>query len=69
MSDGLLVNARDAAVILGLGERTLHRHHAQGLIPAPVRLGGRNWWRRDELADWVAKGCPPRSRWAWKNGR
>lgn len=64
--NGMLVNARDAAKVLGLGERTLHRYHAAGRIPSPVKLGGRNWWRRSELEAWVQAGCPPRARWSWK---
>ncbi len=39
--------------------------HASGLVPSPIILGRSKYWRRDELADWVMAGCPPRTRWQW----
>lgn len=65
----LLLNAPKAAALCGLGVRTWHRHNAAGRVPLPVRIGGRRLWRREELADWVADGCPPRSRWTWPKGK
>ena len=61
----LLLSARDAAKLLGCGERTLHKYNAAGTIPAPVRLGRRWVWRRLELIAWTRAGCPPRARWSW----
>ena len=66
IEDGrLLLSARDAAKLLGMGERTLHRHNSAGRIPAPVKVGGRWVYRRMELIEWTRAGCPPRARWAW----
>jgi len=36
---------------------------ASGRVPSPVKLGRRALWRFDEIRQWVAAGCPPRSRW------
>jgi predicted DNA-binding transcriptional regulator AlpA len=36
-------------------------------MPAPVRLGGLVRWRRQELLDWLAAGCPAAN--AKKGGR
>ena len=34
-----------------------------GRCPAPLRLAGCVRWRREELRDWIAAGCPPRREW------
>lgn len=60
---GLLVDAGEVAKMLGIGTRTVWRLHSGGRIPAPIRLGGAVRWRRQELIDWIAAGCPARTRW------
>jgi hypothetical protein len=34
-----------------------------GMIPAPVRIGGRVLWRIDEIRAWLAAGVPDRKKW------
>ncbi len=60
-----LVSAQEAARICGVSKATWWSHHSAGLIPQPVRIGGRTLWRRAELNDWIRAGCPPRSKWTW----
>jgi hypothetical protein len=35
---------------------------ARGLMPAPVRVGGKVMFRRQEVLDWIEAGCPPVSK-------
>ncbi|MFC1782726.1 helix-turn-helix transcriptional regulator [Planctomycetota bacterium] len=60
----LLLNACEAAALLGIGRSHLYGLHASGRMPLPIKLGRRTLWRKDELAAWVAAGCPARARWA-----
>jgi predicted DNA-binding transcriptional regulator AlpA len=59
----LLLRARDAARLCGVSPATWHRLVSAGKTPAPVRLAGAVRWRRDELSDWIAAGCPGRREW------
>ena len=62
--DPLLVGADDAAKLLGIGRSLFYTMHSSGQLgPLPIRLGRRALWRREELAAWVAAGCPERTRW------
>jgi prophage regulatory protein len=70
----LLLPARQAAALCGVSTATWWRWDASGRIPAPVRLSaGCVRWRRAELVEWAAAGCPDRRTWqaiqATKNGR
>jgi excisionase family DNA binding protein len=53
-----LLTTREAAKLLGIGERTLWRHSRSGAAPAPVAIGGAVRYRRSEILDWIAAGCP-----------
>jgi len=53
-----LLTTRQAAELLGLGERTLWRHSRCGICPQPVQIGGNVRYRRDELMEWIRAGCP-----------
>lgn len=60
----LLLDARGAAALLGIGRSTFFRLDETGGVPRGVRLGGRmRRWRAEELRAWIAAGCPPRVRW------
>ena len=62
---GLLLNAVKAAEFLGISKRHFFRIDATAAIPRPVQVGmsNRRYWRRDELAAWVAASCPSREQW------
>jgi len=54
-----LLTTKQAAKLLGIGERTLWRWSRSGVAPAPVKIGGTAVrYRRDEYLDWIADGCP-----------
>ena len=59
----LLVDAREAAALCGIGRSLWLGLHSAGRVPLPVRLGRRVLWRREELAGWIAAGCPGRDVW------
>jgi predicted DNA-binding transcriptional regulator AlpA len=59
----LLVDAREAAALCGIGRTLWLQLASAGRVPMPVRLGRRTLWRAEELAEWVAAGCPARDRW------
>ncbi len=61
--DPLLLDAKKAATMLGIGRTHLYALHSSGRLPLPLRLGRRTLWRTDELKNWVAAGCPSRQKW------
>ena len=65
----ILISAREAAALLGIGRRTFYRLHSSGRVPLPVRLGGVVRWRLEELQRWTQAGCPSRGKWAEDNSR
>ena len=61
----ILVSAKTAAALLGIGLRTFRTMDAAGRIPEPVRLSpGCVRWRLSELQDWAEADCPSRTTWA-----
>jgi predicted DNA-binding transcriptional regulator AlpA len=64
----LQVPAPEAARLSGVSEATWYRLVAAKKVPAPVRLGGRVFWRVAELREWVAAGCPDRRTWEARKG-
>jgi predicted DNA-binding transcriptional regulator AlpA len=59
----LLIDIHVLAVLLDRSEASLERDIPAGRLPAPVWLGGSRKWRRSEIQDWVAAGCPTQAEW------
>lgn len=60
----LLINASDAAKILGVGRSLFYEMNSSGRLgPTSVVLGSKNLWSVDELREWVRAGCPARETW------
>jgi predicted DNA-binding transcriptional regulator AlpA len=59
----LLVSARDVAKLLSVSVRSVWRQESGGRLPRSVSVGRLRRWRRQEIIDWVAAGCPSRSEW------
>ncbi|HEV8062781.1 MAG TPA: hypothetical protein VGP68_23070, partial [Gemmataceae bacterium] len=57
------VSADAAARMAGVSPSTWWRLHAGAKVPKPNRLGGRTFWRVDELRRWIEAGCPDRKVW------
>jgi excisionase family DNA binding protein len=54
-----LLDVRAVAALLRCSARHVYRMADAARMPAPVRLGALVRWRRQELLDWLAAGCPP----------
>ncbi|HWY86028.1 MAG TPA: hypothetical protein VNX28_04855 [Gemmataceae bacterium] len=70
----LLVDARQAAVLLSISIATFWRWESSGeLGPPGTKKVGRRLWALAELRDWVGAGMPRRETWlallAQRNGR
>lgn len=61
--ESLLVDAKEAAALCGVGVSTWYNLVACGKTPNSVRLGRSVKWRRNELVAWIAAGCPSRDKW------
>jgi predicted DNA-binding transcriptional regulator AlpA len=59
----LALNAAEAAVAIGLSERSFRRGLAAGRIPRGVKIGGRSVWPISVLEAWLAAGAPPNTEW------
>ncbi|MHC5135117.1 MAG: helix-turn-helix transcriptional regulator [Planctomycetota bacterium] len=49
----LLLSARDAAKLCGIGLRTWHSYRASGKLPPSFKIGGRRVWKRKDIYRWV----------------
>ena len=55
----ILLDIRAVAALLNCSVRHVHRLRDAGRMPQPVKLGSLSRWRRGELEEWIAAGCPP----------
>ena len=53
-----LLPTAEVAKMLGVGERSVWRWSRSGAMPAPVRIGNAVRFRRREIEEWIANGCP-----------
>lgn len=53
-----LLDVRQVAGLLGCSARTVYRLADTGRMPRPVKLGALVRWRKFEVEDWIAAGCP-----------
>lgn len=61
--EAALVDADAAAAMCGIHRATWYKAVSNGKAPASVRIGGVVRWRRTELEEWIAAGCPARQKW------
>lgn len=54
----ILYTAREAAAFCMISESNWYKLNRKGYIPRPVRIGTMYRWRKNDLVDWVAAGCP-----------
>jgi len=50
-----LLGFQEVAAFIGVSVKTARRYHNAGMLPEPIRLGGRLLikWRLGDIADWV----------------
>ncbi len=66
----LLLDTKQVAELLGIGERTLWAWSRSGIAPRPIKIGRTVRFSADEIREWVAKGCPHERQWEHlKKGR
>lgn len=53
-----LVGADWLATTIGCSSRHILRMVDAGLMPKPIKLGRLTRWRRCEIEQWLANGCP-----------
>ena len=56
--DPALLDVRAVAAMLACAARTVYRLADAGRLPSPVRVGTLVRWRRADLDNWLAAGCP-----------
>ena len=62
-NEKLLLRCGEAADLCGCSDKTWRHWYYSGRVPAPVRIGRSMFWRREEIIDWVAAGCPSLETW------
>ncbi len=55
----LLISVVQVAKLVGVSTRTIWRLVSEGKFLAPIRIGGRTLWIREEVIRWVSQRCPP----------
>jgi predicted DNA-binding transcriptional regulator AlpA len=63
----LLIDRPTLAALLGRSVPSIDRDAASGRLPPSIRIGGHKKWRRAEIEEWVAAGCPDRATWVKRN--
>ena len=61
-SQPVLLDVHSVSKLLACSARHVYRLADAGKMPRPLKLGKLVRWPRGKLEDWVAKGCPPKSR-------
>jgi excisionase family DNA binding protein len=59
----LLISDVEAAKLLGICRRSVHRLRAAGKFPEAIRLGRALRFDRAELVEWAAARCPDIATW------
>ena len=59
MTDSILIDVKQLAAMVDLSQRTVWRLANAGWMPAPLKLGGSQRWRKAEVSEWIAQGCKP----------
>jgi predicted DNA-binding transcriptional regulator AlpA len=61
--DGLLIDIKGVATMLGRSPRSIYRDDSAGRMPRSIKLGGSKKWCAAEILAWVDAGCPDRRKW------
>lgn len=54
-----LLRIEDVCALLRTTKRSVYRLADAGKMPFGLKLNGMRRWRKAELMDWLAAGCPP----------
>jgi len=64
--DAELLDIRAVAALQSCSTRHIARMQDAGDMPRALRLGRLLRWRRAELLEWIAAGCPSPRKTGWK---
>jgi excisionase family DNA binding protein len=53
-----LLTVGDVAEMAQVSTRQVWRLRDAGRLPMPVRVGSQIRWRRSDILEWIASGCP-----------
>jgi len=53
-----LIDVKEVAAICGFSTRHVYRIAHSGRMPRPIMLNGLIRWRREDIEQWIADGCP-----------
>lgn len=59
----LLIPDIQAAALAGVSRAHWQRLRSAGKIPPSIKLGRKVLWRRLEIEEWIAAGCPDAKVW------
>ena len=57
-AESALLDVQQVAAMLRCSVRHVYRLADSAQMPRPVKLGALVRWRRDEIDNWIADGCP-----------
>lgn len=58
VNGALLLTVQEVSHLLGISVRKIQRMKSLGRFPKEVRIGGSVRWRRHDVEQWIADGCP-----------
>jgi len=65
-----LLSVKQTCEYLSISRPTLYKLSASGKLgPLPISLCRKVLYRRAELDEWIAAGCPPRRAWVSMKGK
>jgi len=67
-ADGVLLDRRAVAAMLGIDVRTVSRQQETGKILPGFKVGSQWRWLRTEFLSWVNAGCPNPRDWKLNRG-
>ena len=59
--DAALLDVSALGRMLSCSRATVYRLCDAGKMPRPVKLGSLTRWRRSDIEEWIADGCPTRT--------
>ncbi|WP_442483397.1 helix-turn-helix transcriptional regulator [Aeoliella sp. SH292] len=54
----MLLTIEEASQLLRISVRKIQRMKSLGRFPKEIRIGGSVRWRRHDVEQWIADGCP-----------
>ena len=58
MANERLLTVADVAELAQVSTRQVWRLRDAGKLPTPIRVGSQIRWRRSDILEWIADGCP-----------